>query len=127
MHSSISIPSQLNKRRKQLRMSCAALAAQSGVSLRTVQRVLSGEEKKPGLATVVALAQGLGISLHLNRQSVATVRRRQAQRKARQLVAIVQGTSSLEAQAVKDATMVELRNRTMKDLLIGSPRRLWAR
>lgn len=126
MDSTFSITSELNARRRHLGMSCAVLAGQSGISLRTVQRVLSGVEKKPRLATVVALADCLGMPLHFQKETVTAVRCRQARRKARHLMAIVQGTSALEAQALEGPALRKLRSKTVKELLAGSPRRLWA-
>jgi len=41
-------------------------------------------------------------------------------------VAMVQGTSALESQAVSPETMRDLRERTINELLAGSNRKLWA-
>jgi transcriptional regulator with XRE-family HTH domain len=123
----LTISDRLNQRRQDLGMSCAALAKATGFSLRTVQRVLSGEETDPGFQTVTALAEALGVSLRLQTETdVNTLRRRQAERKAERLVALVKGTSALEAQAVDDETELALRERTVRDLLSGSNRKLWA-
>src|SRR5258705_12216991 len=107
------ISDRLNQRRQDLGMSCAALAKVTGLSLRTVQRVLSGEETDPGFQTVTALSEALGVSLRLHTETdLNTLRRRQAERKAERLVALVKGTSALEAQAVEGATGRALRART---------------
>jgi transcriptional regulator with XRE-family HTH domain len=117
----------LNERRQDLGMSCAALAKATGLSLRTVQRVLSGEEKDPGFRTVSALAEALGASLRLQAEAdLNTLRRDQAERKAERIVALVKGTSALEGQAVDGETEKALRERTVRDLLAGSNRKLWA-
>jgi len=121
------IAERLNGRRQDLGMTCAAVAQRSGLSLRSVQRVLSGEENDPGFATVDAIARVLGVSLRLKEeQDINTLRRRQAERKAERLVSLVRGTSALEAQPVRDDTARTLRDRTVKELLSGSSRKLWA-
>ena len=42
------------------------------------------------------------------------------------ILAIVQGSSALEAQAVSRRTLRELREKTINELLAGSDRKLWA-
>ncbi len=117
----------LNQRRESLGISCAVLARRVGISLRTVQRILSREENNPGFATVIALAREPGISVHLqDHVDPRIVRRRQAERKAARLLAIVQGTSALEAQGLDDQTLRDLREKTIHELLAGSDRKLWA-
>lgn len=127
MARAMNIQSQLDRRRRQLGLSCAALAAQTGLGLRTVQRVLSGEETNPGITTLQAIATCLGVSLRIEQESADAVRRRQARHKSRQLAAIVQGSSALEAQALSAAAVRKLEDRMVKDLLAGSARRLWAK
>jgi transcriptional regulator with XRE-family HTH domain len=117
----------LNERREDLGMTCAVLAERTGLSLRTVQRVLSGDEKDPGFATVTAIAKALGVSLcFAEEQDINTLRLRQAERKAERLVSLVRGTSALEAQPVHKEMAKTLRDRTVKELLSGSSRKLWA-
>ena len=117
----------LNERREDLGMSCAVLSRLTGLSLRTVQRVLSGTEIDPGFATVAAIAKALGASLRLDEeQDINAVRLRQAERKAERLVSLVRGTSALEAQPVDKETAKSFRDRTVKELLSGSNRKLWA-
>jgi hypothetical protein len=120
------VSAKFNQRRVVLGMSCAVLAKRAGLSLRTVQRVMSGEETDPGFGTVAALAECLGFSVAFNEEGAECVRRRQAEDKAKRLVSVVQGTSALEAQAVSDDEVRSLRERTTNELLAGSPRRLWA-
>jgi len=122
-----SISRRLNERREKLGISCAVLARRVGVSLRTVQRILSGEENNPGLATVTTLARELGVGIRLDEEVDArTIRRRQAERKAERILAIVQGTSALEAQGMDKETRLDLREQTINELLAGSDRKLWA-
>jgi transcriptional regulator with XRE-family HTH domain len=117
----------LNERRQRLGVSCSVLAKRTGVSLRSVQRVLSGEETNPGFSTVASLAHELGVGVRFDDEvDVRTIRRRQAERKAERILAIVQGSSALEAQALSRETIRDLREKTVNELLAGSPRKLWA-
>jgi len=116
---------ELERRRRILGMSCSAVAARTGLSLRTVQRVLSGKENDPGFGTVAAIADCLGMSVDFKASDADALRRRQAERKADQLISIVQGTSALEMQAVPDETIRHLKEKTIYELLTGSRRKLW--
>src|SRR5438067_10434482 len=99
----------LNARRRKLGMSCAALAKRSGVSLATVQRVLSGKHAEASFANVLAIAKALSMSVAIEPIASATeVRQRQARYKAERLVGMVQATSALEAQAVSADAIVEM-------------------
>jgi len=121
------ISRRLNDRREKLGISCSVLAKRAGMSLRSVQRILSGEETNPGFQTVTSLARELGVGIRLDDEmDVRAVRQRQAEQKAERILAIVQGTSALEAQAVSPQTMRDLHEKTVHELLAGSPRRLWA-
>ena len=115
-----------NQRRQQLGLSCAQLGQRTGLSLRTIQRVLSGKEADPGFATVTLLAKALGVALRLDEEDINTLRLRQATEKADRLVALVQGTSALEEQGLSATTLQDLRQRTVRDLLAGSNRKLWS-
>jgi len=122
-----SISKRLNERRQRLGISCSVLAKRTGISLRSVQRILSGEETNPGFTTVASLAHVLGVGVRFNDEvDVRTIRRRQAERKAERILAIVQGSSALEAQALSRETIRDLREKTIHELLAGSPRKLWA-
>jgi hypothetical protein len=54
------------------------------------------------------------------------LKREQAERKAKKLVALVQGTSGLEGQAVDRETIESMVKQTTQELLAGSTRRLWS-
>jgi len=117
----------LDCRRRELRMSVTAIAKRSAVSLPTVARILSGRFPYASFANVAAIADALGMVLKLESVMDADdFREDQAQRKARQLVAMVQGTSALEAQAVDDRTLDAMTRQTVHELLTGSPRALWS-
>ncbi len=121
------ISKRLNARRAKIGISCSVLARRTGISLRSVQRILSGDEVNPGFATLSALARELGIGVRFDDQlPIASIRRRQAERKADRVLAIVQGSSALEGQAVSRQTMKKLREKTINELLAGSPRKLWS-
>ncbi len=118
---------ELNKRRRQLRMSYAALAKRSGVSLPTVVRTLVGHNPQVSFANVFAIAKALAMEVKVEPNEAAhIVREQQAQEKARKLVGMVQGTSALEAQAVDEGTLDEMTRQTMHELLAGSGRKLWS-
>ena len=117
----------LSRRRRDLGMPYDELGRRSGVSIGTLKRILAGGVMA-GFSTVSAVAGALGVRLGAERtEDIAAMRERQARTKARSLVALVQGTSALEGQAV-DPTDIELmEQRTAAELLSGSARRLWAR
>lgn len=115
----------LQRRRRRLGMPYAVLARRSGVSEPTLKRMLQGADGK--MASVAQVAAALGMELNLTaKTSVMQMQEAQARRKAEQLVAMVQGTSALEAQAVQSSTLEDLTRRTEHELMAGSKRRLWA-
>jgi len=118
---------ELDLRRRELGMAMGNLAKKSGLSLRTVARILSGDHAHASWANVTALADALGVTVEL--RPVANpedLREQQAQRKAERLVKMVQGTSALEAQAVDKDQIERMKRRTVHELLAGSDRKLWA-
>jgi transcriptional regulator with XRE-family HTH domain len=116
----------LNLRRKKLRMSYTVLAKKSGVSLPTLVRVLTGRTPDPGIKTVAAIAGAMGLGVTFEEQvTVPQLLEEQARRQARRLAAVVQGTFGLEAQAVDAATVQEITDQTVHELLAGPARRLW--
>ena len=122
---------QLNVRRKELGMSFSALAHRSGVPVATVQKILYGQERRPDIHKVFAIARALGVTVistptHVTMDSTPAPDfcRQQAERKAQQLVGMTQATSGLEAQAVPEI-VCDLTARTVSDLLAGSRLELW--
>lgn len=101
------------------------MAKLSGVSLRTAQRVMGGDDQNVTLSTLLRIADVLGVRLDLTSVDLNEVRQRRAEAKARRLVGLVQGTMGLEAAAIDDQTLSELHQQTVRDLLRGSNRRLW--
>jgi len=57
---------------------------------------------------------------------IRDLKREQAVRKAKKLVALVQGTSGLEGQAVGEKDVESMVKQTTHELLAGSKRRLWS-
>jgi hypothetical protein len=94
--------------------------------MRTVMRTLTGHNPNVSLRAIMAIATALGMRLHLQAEvAIADLLERQAQKKARRLAGVVQGTSALEAQALDDAELSDLTRQTVHKLLSGSPRKLW--
>jgi transcriptional regulator with XRE-family HTH domain len=116
----------LEKRRRALGLSQSALAERSGVSLPTVQRVLSGHSSAASFENTAAIAQALGMELDVFPVTPAQeILKQQARKKAERLVGLVQGTSALEAQAVSARHLGTMLKKTIRELLAGSRRRLW--
>jgi transcriptional regulator with XRE-family HTH domain len=122
------LANRLEERRKRLGLSCAIVAHRAGLGLRTVQRALSGDAITAEFSTLNAIAQAMGASvrLKLEGEDVERLKEQQARRKARQLVALTQGTSALEAQAVSKSDLARMTKQTARKLLTGSTRKLWA-
>ena len=117
----------LEYRRRELGLSQSALSERSGVSLPTVQRILSGHSPAASFDNTLAIAQVLGMQIDvvpaLNAREVLE---QQARKKAERLVRMVQGTSALEGQGVSARHIGQMIKKTVQELLAGSRRRLWA-
>jgi transcriptional regulator with XRE-family HTH domain len=97
----------LDQRRRELGLSYELLSRRCGVSRPTVQQILSGRQIEASFANIVAVAESLATELRLDSTvDSRDLKREQAERKAKRLVALVQGTSGLEGQAV-DVKAVE--------------------
>jgi transcriptional regulator with XRE-family HTH domain len=117
----------LDQRRRDLGLSYDLLSKRCGVSRPTVQRILSGRQAAASFSNILAIAESLGLALRLEPEvAPRELKREQAERKARRLVALVQGTSGLEGQAVDRETVESMVERTTDELLAGSKRRLWS-
>ncbi|HSG69291.1 MAG TPA: helix-turn-helix domain-containing protein [Planctomycetaceae bacterium] len=117
---------QLEKRRRELRMPRATLAKRSGVSLATVNRILSGQHKGATFENVLAIAEALGMEITTVRHGTSSeIREQQATRKARNLVRLVQGTSALEGQGLDQEELDEMIEQTARELSLTN-RKLWA-
>jgi transcriptional regulator with XRE-family HTH domain len=118
---------ELDRRRRDLGLSYELLSKRCGVSRPTVQRILSGRHGTASFANVAAIAQSLGLEIRFDSKvDPRKLRKDQAERKAKSLVALVQGTSGLEGQAVDRQAVQEMVEQTTRELLAGSKRRLWS-
>lgn len=115
----------LEKRRRDLGMSEERLAKRAGVSRNTVRRILSGNSTNVSLGSFVALANVLGVDVRFEKEATETCLERQAEKKARQLVGMVQGNMGLESQAVGNDVVNRMVRDTVHQLLAGSKRNLW--
>jgi transcriptional regulator with XRE-family HTH domain len=117
----------LDDRRRELGLSYELLSRRCGVSRPTVQRILSGHHAAASFANIMAIAESLGLGLRFDSTIDARdLKREQAVRKAKKLIALVQGTSGLEGQAVDKKTVDSMVEQTTHELLAGSKRRLWS-
>jgi len=116
----------LEARRRALKMPYGALAARSNLTRRTVRNALVGK-RAANLSTAAAIARALGADIGLvGGSALPAVRREQAKEKAKRLVAIAQGSAALEAQAVDDRAVRKAERQVEATLLAGPPVRLWA-
>ena len=75
----------------------------------------------------MAIAESLGLAIRLDSKvDPRRLKREQAERKAKKLVALVQGTSGLEGQAVDRKSVESMVKQTTHELLAGSKRKLWS-
>jgi transcriptional regulator with XRE-family HTH domain len=117
----------LDQRRRDLGLTYDLLSKRCGVSRPTVQRILSGRQAAASFSNILAIAKSLGLSLRfVSELAPHMLKREQAERKAKKLVALVQGTSGLDGQAVDRATVESMVEKTAHELLAGSKRRLWS-
>ena len=122
-----SIVSALDARRRELGMSRAVVARLAGVSERTVQRLLSGEAENVRVGTLAAIGEVVGATIRLSPTcGTRVIRRRQAKRKARRLVALAQGSAALEGQAVPSKELEKLIQKVADRLAVGNGIRLWS-
>jgi len=123
---STGIAAQMQRKRKALRMSYQSLAARSGVSQPTVQRILCNGRGHTSYANIQAVATALGMRFEL--KSICDEHdfaEQQALDKAKAIVGMVQGTSALESQAMDDDTYQQMIKETVHELMAGPRRRLW--
>lgn len=118
----------LNARRKRLGMTYQVLAARSGVSIATVQRIMSCTSDQANFSNVAAVASALGMTASFI-ENVSDIEfcEQQAQKKSKLLINLLQGSSGLEGQAVDVQTLENMVNQTVHELLAGPRRKLWAK
>ena len=110
---------QIIARKEQLNITVNNLALLSGVSIRTVHRLLNNEDVK--LSTIEHVTNFLGLDFAGNEQvSLDALKKQRAHEKALFLASIVQGTSALEMQGLEDATLNTIIASYEKEFLSGS-------
>jgi transcriptional regulator with XRE-family HTH domain len=117
----------LNRRRKSLRLTFAALAKKSGVSMATLVRTLTGNNPQVSFAHFFAIATALGMDIQIEPiQDEEEILENQARHQAKKIVGMAQASSGLEAQAVNQETLDKLERRLVRELLTGPASRLWS-
>ena len=113
------------ERKKQLGITIENLAQLSGVSPRTINRVLQNEDVK--LSTIEALTEFLGLDFAGNEVvSFKDLQKSRAHEKALFLASIVQGTSALEMQGLEDDGIKNIISMYEKEFLYGEYKQtLW--
>ncbi len=106
------------QRKKELNITIDNLALLSGVSVRTINRLLKNEDVK--LSTIEDVTNLLGLDFSGNEQlSLEELQRQRAHEKALFLASIVQGTSALEMQGLEDDTLKSIITSFEQEFLHG--------
>lgn len=110
---------QIITRKEQIGITIENLAKLSGVSARTMNRLLKNEDVK--LSTIEHITNFLGLDFAGKEQVPLTVLKKQrAHEKALFLASIVQGTSALEMQGLEDDSLSAIITLYEKEFLSGS-------
>ena len=92
------------QRKRELNITIDNLALLSGVSIRTINRLLKNEDVK--LSTIEGVTNLLGLDFAGNEQlSLQELQHKRAHEKALFLASIVQSTSALEGQGLEDDSL----------------------
>jgi len=106
-------------RKKQLNITIENFSKLSGVSVRTINRLLNNEDVK--LSTLESVTNFLGLDFAGNEQvSLTLLKKQRAHKKALFLASIVQGTSALEMQGLEDDSLNTIIALYEKEFLSGS-------
>lgn len=107
------------ERKQQLHITVDNLAKLSGVSIRTINRVLKNEDVK--LSTIEHVTNFLGLDFAGNEQvPLKVLKEQRAHEKALLLASIVQGTSALEMQGLEDDSLNSIIASYEQEFLNGS-------
>lgn len=110
---------QIIARKKQLNITVENLAKLSGVSIRTINRLLKNEDVK--LSTIEHVTNFLGLDFAGKEQvSLNELKKQRAHQKALLLASIVQGTSALEMQGLEEDNLNQIIASYEKEFLSGS-------
>lgn len=122
----------LEARRRALGITKILVAKHTGVSLPTVNRILTGREANPTVESIGAIAKLLGVTVQLGAQeglneaqNAHEFRKARALVKAKRLVRQVQGNMALEGQGLDAKTLEQMIERTSYELLTGPAKQLW--
>ena len=115
----------IRQRKKEIGITVDNLAQLSGIGVRTVHRLLSGDDVK--LSTVEKITETMGLDLAGNTiVPLDRLRKQRARQKARYLATLVQGTSTLEKQGLDSRGIDQIIKLFEDALLYGQYRnRLW--
>jgi len=121
----IELINNIEARRKKLNITIENLSRLSNLSVRTVNRLLAGDDVK--LSTVEQITNLLGLDFAGNEvMTFKELEKRRAKEKAIFMVALVQGTSSLEMQGLEKESINNMLKKMEREFLVGSYRnRLW--
>ena len=113
-------------RKHELGMRDSHVARKSGVSQPVVHRIFAGKHKTARLDQMIAIAAVLGVSLEavMNEKAVE-MRLREARKKAKKIVSMVQGTSSLESQGLEKNVLKDMEQQSIHEFLAGPQGHLW--
>ena len=115
----------IEMRKKELGITIENLAILSHSGVRTVNRLLSGEDVK--LSTVEKITNMLGLDFAGNEiVALKELEKKRARQKAIFMASLVQGTSALEMQGIEKSTLDKMIHRFEKEFLTGAYKdRLW--
>jgi len=115
----------VKKRKEALGITIENLSLLSGVSVRTVNRFLGGEDVK--LSTLERITHLLGLDFSGNETiSLQELKRRRASEKALFMASLVQGNSSLEMQGMERESLEKMISEFEEAFLNGEYKeRLW--
>ena len=114
----IDLIKQIIDRKEQINITIENLATLSGVSIRTINRLLKNEDVK--LSTIEQVTNFLGLDFAGNEQvSLGALKKHRAHEKALFLASIVQGTSALEMQGLEDDSIKKIISMYENEFLHG--------
>ena len=121
----IELVDKIAMRKQALGISIENLAKLSHSGVRTVNRLLSGEDVK--LSTVEKITTVLGLDFAGNETiALNELKKQRAKEKALFMASLVQSTSALEKQGLEQSSLETMINRFEKEFLTGTYRnRLW--
>jgi transcriptional regulator with XRE-family HTH domain len=116
----------LDKQRRELKMTLPALAQRARLSRATVRRLLIDKRMSASLDNVLAIADALGAKIGFHIQSPKKLVEREVQERAKRIVQLTQGTMALEAQGLTEqADLDELLQSAAKEIRARPRKHLW--